>query len=125
MQSGIFDKSRLAANVLMVVLVAMNIFFSIQYTGNIQHEEAKSEEEMAKAQERLQTARFMKLFIDKVLNPDIEITFEDRVRMEADVRGLGDQLITTQWEAFVSSEGPEDSQESAIKLMSMLSSKMI
>jgi hypothetical protein len=125
MQTGIFDKSRLAANVLMVVLVAMNIFFSIQYTGNIQNEQNKTEEEIAKSQERLKTARFMKLFIDKVLNPDVEISFEDRVKMEADVRGLGDQLITTQWESFVSSQGAEASQQSAIKLMSMLSSKMI
>ena len=125
MQTGIFDKSKLAGNVLMLILVAMNIFFSIQYTSNMKTEQNKSEEEIAKSQERLQTARFMKLFIDKVLNPDVEISFEDRVKMESDVRSLGDSLIIKQWEAFVSSKSAQDSQESAVKLMSMLSSKMI
>ncbi len=125
MQTGIFDKSKLAGNVLMLILVAMNIFFSIQYTSNMKTEQNKSEEEIAKSQERLQTARFMKLFIDKVLNPDVEISFEDRVKMESDVRSLGDSLITKQWETFVSSADSQSQQESAVKLMSMLSSKMI
>ena len=125
MQSGIFDKSRLAANILMIMLVAMNIFFSIQYTNNIKAEQNKTQEEIAKSQERLQTARFMKLFIDKVLNPEVEISYEDRVKMEADVRGIGDSLITKQWETFVSSQTAQESQDSAVKLMSMLSSKMI
>ncbi len=125
MQTGIFDKSKLAGNILMLILVAMNIFFSIQYTSNMKTEQNKSEEEIAKSQERLQTARFMKLFIDKVLNPDVEISFEDRVKMESDVRSLGDSLITKQWETFVSSADSQSQQESAVKLMSMLSSKMI
>lgn len=125
MQSGIFDRTRIVANVLMLILVGLNIFFSIQYTQNIQTEGEKEQEQLAKTEERLKTSRFMKFFIDKVLGTNGTISFEDRVKLEADIRGLGDQTIISQWETFVASDDPEQAQESAVKLMSMLASKMI
>ena len=82
MQTGIFDKTRLVANVLMVILVCLNIFFSIQYTQNIKATDLKDQEEQAKTEERLKTSRFMKFFIDKVLGTDGTISFEDRVKLE-------------------------------------------
>ena len=125
MQTGIFDKTRLVANILMLLLVALNIFFSIQYTENLRNENIKEEQELAKTEERIQTSRFMKFFIDKVLGTNGTISFEDRVKLEADIRGLGDQALLSQWEAFVSSTDSETAQETAVKLMSMLASKMI
>jgi hypothetical protein len=125
MQTGIFDKTRLVANVLMLLLVALNIFFSIQYTENLRNENIQEEQALAKTEERLQTSRFMKFFIDKVLGTNGTISFEDRVKLEADIRGLGDQALLSQWEAFVSSTDSQTAQESAVKLMSMLASKMI
>lgn len=125
MQTGIFDKTRLVANVLMLLLVALNIFFSIQYTENLRNETIKEEQALAKTEERLQTSRFMKFFIDKVLGTNGTISFEDRVKLEADIRGLGDQALLSQWEAFVSSTDSQTAQETAVRLMSMLASKMI
>jgi hypothetical protein len=125
MQTGIFDKTRLAANILMLVLVALNIFFSVQYTQNMKQETVKEEQELAKTEERLQTSRFMKFFIDKVLGTNGTISFEDRVKLEADIRALGDTAIITQWESFVASTDSEAAQTTAVKLMSMLASKMI
>ena len=125
MQTGIFDKTRLMANILMILLVCLNIFFSIQYTQNMKMEDIKLEQESAKTEARLQKSRFMKLFVDKVLGTNGTISFEDRVKLEADVRALGDQNLTTQWEAFVSSTDSESAQQSAVKLMSMLASGMI
>jgi hypothetical protein len=109
----------------MLLLVGLNIFFSIQYTENIKTQSAKEEEELAKTEERLKTSRFMKFFIDKVLGTSGTISFEDRVKLESDIRGLGDQTIIAQWETFVASKDSETAQESAVKLMSMLASKMI
>ncbi|MEN9921654.1 MAG: hypothetical protein RLZZ517_632 [Candidatus Parcubacteria bacterium] len=125
MQTGIFDRTRIVANILMLLLVGLNIFFSIQYTENIKTQSAKEEEELAKTEERLKTSRFMKFFIDKVLGTSGTISFEDRVKLESDIRGLGDQTIIAQWETFVASKDSETAQESAVKLMSMLASKMI
>jgi hypothetical protein len=125
MQTGIFDKTRLVANILMVVLVCLNIFFSVQYTSNIKKEGIQAEAELAKTEERLQTSRFMKFFIDKVLGTNGTISFEDRVKLESDIRAMGDQNLVKQWEVFVASTDSETAQESAVKLMSALASKMI
>ncbi len=125
MQTGIFDKTRLVANILMLILVVLNIFFSVNYTENIRKEDARTEQELAKTEERLQTSRFMKFFIDKVLGTNGTVSFEDRVKLESDIRALGDEALIKQWESFVASEDSEQAQETAVKLMSMLASKMI
>lgn len=125
MQTGIFDKTRLVANTLMVVLVCLNIFFSIQYTQNIKSEQEQTEMDAIKSEERLKTSRFMKFFIDKVLGTNGTIAFEDRVKLESDIRSLGDQAVIQQWEAFVASTDSDAAQVAAVKLMSMLASKMI
>jgi hypothetical protein len=125
MQTGIFDKTRLLANILMVLLVCLNIFFSTQYTQGLKQEDAKLEQEAARSEQRLQYSRFMKLFVDKVLGTNGTISFEDRVKLEADIRALGDQNLIKQWDVFVLSSDSESAQESAVKLMSMLASGMI
>jgi len=125
MQTGLFDKTRLLANTLMVVLVALNIFFSIQYTQNLKQQDEATIAESQKIEQRLQTAQFMKFFIDKVLGTNGTIAFEDRVKLEADIRALGDDTLVKQWDVFVTSADSETAQQSAVKLMSMLSNRMI
>lgn len=125
MQTGILDKTRLSANILMIVLVGLNIFFSIQYTQNMKMNDAKAATESAKSEERIRTSRFMKLFVDKVLGTNGTISFDDRVKLESDIRSLGDQALVKQWDAFVASKDSESAQKNAVMLMSLLSSKMI
>lgn len=125
MQTGLFDKTRLLANTLMVLLVALNIFFSIQYTQNIRKQDEATIAESNKIEQRLQTAQFMKFFIDKVLGTNGTISFEDRVKLEADIRDLGDEVLVKQWTTFVSSADSTTAQQSAVKLMSMLANRMI
>ena len=125
MKSGILDRSRLAANLLMVILVAMNIFFSVQYTQDIKSESEEAQKQQELLEERLETSRFMKLFIDTVLGTNGVISFEDRVRLENDIRALGDSQAITVWEDFVASEDSETAQVNAVRLMSYLSNKMI
>jgi len=125
MQTGIFDKTRLVANVLMLLLVCLNIFFSIQYTENIGKDEAKNQAEILKTEDRLKTSRFMKLFIDKVLSTNGTITFEDRVKLESDIRALGDSELVKQWETFVASKDSDEAQKNAVLLMSKLINRMI
>jgi hypothetical protein len=124
MNAGL-DKTRLVSNILMIILVAGNIFFSIQYMDGIKQQANRDSQEEAKSTERLQTARFLKLFIDTVLNTKETISFENRVKLENDIRQLGDKAVTTQWDAFVASKDTKIAQEAAVKLMSMLGSKMI
>jgi len=125
MQTGILDKSRLAANFLMVALVAMNIFFSIQYTEGIREESEKASTQAVELEQRLEIAQFMKLFIDTVLGTNGVISFDDRVKLENDIRSLGDQQAVLVWNDFVNSTDSEIAQANAVKLMSYLSNKMI
>ena len=125
MQTVLFDKTRLLANTLMVLLVALNIFFSIQYTQNIKKQDEATIAESQKIEQRLETAQFMKLFIDKVLGTNGTIAFEDRVKLEADIRALGDDTLIKQWNEFVASPDSETAQKSAVRLMSMLANRMI
>jgi hypothetical protein len=124
MNAGL-DKTRLVSNILMLLLVAGNIFFSIQYMDGVRQQANRESQEETKSVERLQTARFLKLFIDTVLNTKEVLSFENRVKLESDVRQLGDKAITAQWDAFVGSKDTKVAQEAAVKLMSMLGSKMI
>ena len=125
MKTGILDKTRLTANLLMLVLVGLNIFFSIQYTESLKRDDSKQLAEAAKTDERIKTSKFMKLFIDKVLSTNGTITFEDRVKLESDVRALNDESVVKQWETFVASKDSDDAQKSAVLLMSILMNKMI
>lgn len=125
MQTGILDKTRLMANLLMLVLVGLNIFFSVQYTQNMKRDDAKQAQESAKTDERIKVSRFMKLFVDKVLGTNGTISFEDRVKLESDIRALGDDALVKQWDLFVASTKSEVAQKNAVLLMSMLMSKMI
>lgn len=125
MQTGILDKTRLMANFLMLLLVGLNIFFSIQYTQNMKKDETKQAEERIKTEERIKVSRFMKLFIDKVLGTNGTISFEDRVRLESDVRALGDETLVKQWDLFVASTDSAVAQKNAVLLMSILMNKMI
>ncbi len=124
MKLGI-DKTRLSSNVLMIALVMMNIFFGIQYTQNIRNEDKMIEEQAARTEQRIQVAKFLRLFIEKVLSTNGTVSFEDRVQLENDVRKLGDEQIVKQWQAFVASKDGEQAQQRAITLMSLLSNKMV
>lgn len=125
MQTGILDKTRLTANLLMLSLVGLNIFFSIQYTQNMKMDDANKAEESQKTEERLKVSKFMKLFVDKVLGTNGTISFEDRVKLESDIRALGDESAVKQWETFVASKDSESAQKNAVLLMSILMNKMI
>ena len=124
MKLGI-DRTRLSTNVLTIILLAMNIFFGIQYTQNLKTEDKFIEEQAAKTEQRIQVAKFMRLFIEKVLSTNGTVSFEDRVQLENDVRKLGDDQIVKQWQSFVSSQDGEQAQKRAILLMSLLSNKMV
>ncbi len=124
-QSGILDKTRLMSNVLMLLLVAGNIFFSVQYTQSIKDQAAQANSVVDKDATRIQVARFLKYFIDTVLNTQGTIAFDDRVKLENDIRQIHDSGLTTQWTEFVNSKDSKIAQTNAVKLMSMLTNKML
>ena len=125
-QSGIFDKSRLVSNILMLVLVAGNIYFSIQYTQNIALEQSRSDAAASADQARFQYTRILKSFINIVINTGSGgITLEDRVKLENDVRQSHDADIIKLWDAFSAAKDGKTAQATAVPLMVMLANKML
>lgn len=121
--TGVLERTRLASNVLMLLLLVGNIFFSIQYTENIKIQALAQEQDMSS--QRVKISHFLKLFIDKVISTQGTVSFEDRVKLENDVRQIGDPTLVTQWESFVGSTDSKIAQENAVKLMSMLINRMV
>ena len=121
-RSGVLDRANIFSNFLMLVLLAGNIYLSIQYISNMQ---AEQNTKVDTTSTRIQTSRVLKEYIDIVLNSTGTISYDNRVKLENDVRQLQDPVITKQWDAFVASKDAKIAQGNAIKLMSLLANKMI
>ena len=121
-RSGVLDKTTLFSNFLLLVMLAGNIYLSIQYISNMQAEQSAK---VDNTNVRIQTSRVLKEYIDVVLNTTGTISYDNRVKLENDVRQLQNPLITKQWDAFVASTDAKVAQGNAVKLMSMLANKMI
>lgn len=121
--SGVLDKTRLFTNFLLIVLVAGNIFFSIQYTENLKQESVVQTDNTAI---RIQASKLLKLFVDVVLNTEGKpISYDDRVALENDVRQMKDFEVIKQWDNFVASPNPKMAQENAIAFMKLLTNKLL
>lgn len=117
MQSGILDKTRLVSNALMLILLCGNIYFSTQFIQGISRPIV---EDQTNVTIQIKSARFLKTFIDKVLNTQGTVSFEDRVLLENEILQIHDPVLTTAWNTFVTSKTSKDAQTNAVKLMSLL-----
>ena len=126
MESGILDRTRLVANVLMLILLIGNIYFSIQYVQGVRIQEMQRIAIEDKMDTRLEAAKLLKLFVDVVLNTDEVASYASRVKLESDLLQMNDPALTSRWESFVASgQEPEVAQEHAVKLMSLIIAKML
>lgn len=116
------ERTRILSNLLLVILLAGNLYFTVQKIAEINMSTSQVEDQTTT---RIQTARFLKMFVDVVLTDKGTISFEQRVKLENDVIALDDPMITAAWNKFVKSATPKEAQVNAIKLMSMLANKMI
>jgi hypothetical protein len=116
-QSGILDKTRLVSNILMVVLLCGNVYLAIQFISSNQK---TAVEDQTNITLQLKSSRALKDFINKVLDTQGAVSFEDRVTLENDILQIHDPVLTTAWNAFVSSKTAKEGQTNAVKLMSLL-----
>ena len=121
-QSGILDRTRLVSNVLMLILLIGNIFFSIQYTASIARDAQAQQEDNSY---KVKVTTFLKSFIDIVISTQGTVSFDDRVKLENDIRQIHDVDLTKQWEVFTASKDSKEAQAAAVKLMSMLASRAL
>jgi len=121
----LFDKSRLLPNILLIVLVVMNLFFVVQYIRNDQEQSRLLTEQAEKMENNIKAARFLKFFIDSTLSTKGVISYDDRVKLEADIRELNDPEVLAAWTNLIASQDSESAQKSVVSFLSMLANKMI
>jgi hypothetical protein len=120
--SGILDRTRLVSNILMLVLVAGNIFFSIQYTESIKQQSLQENNDNSTV--RIQASRLLKSFIDIVLNTEGKaISYDERISLENEVRQMKDPEILKKWNVFVNSSDAKVAQQNAVEFMKLLANK--
>ncbi|MEI8249310.1 MAG: hypothetical protein WCG07_02335 [Candidatus Taylorbacteria bacterium] len=123
-ESGVLDRTRIVSNILMLLLVAGNIFFSIQYTQNLIQSQDRTDQAIAQDNVRIQNARLLKLFIDVVLNTKT-ISLEDRIKLENDMRQTHDADTIKLWDVYSTSKDGKSAQIAAVNLMVALANKML
>ncbi|MDD2758651.1 MAG: hypothetical protein PHD72_04810 [Patescibacteria group bacterium] len=68
---------------------------------------------------------FLQTFIQKVIRSEGEVSFETRLKLENEVRDLGDDKILAQWQAFVNSQTEAEAQKNVKALLGLLTDKAV
>jgi hypothetical protein len=113
----------LILGVIILLLLAGNIYFIIQYsTLRKELKETRAELQTKEFNEKI--INFTSLFIEEVLKAEGEIDFETRLSLENAVRNLGDEEILSQWREFTESETEAGAQIEVKNLLEILVSKI-
>jgi hypothetical protein len=67
---------------------------------------------------------FTRLFIEKVLEAEGEVSFEDRLQLENQMRDLKDAEVTSAWNAFTQAQTEMQAQTAVKKLLKLLIGKV-
>ena len=116
------NKQKIILTIIILILVAVNVFFGISYFF-AQKKLQTIEKQLKTQQESIKIVEFTKLFIEKVLKAEKEVSFEDRLKLENAVRDLNDDEILAQWEKFTASKTELDAQTAVKNLLELLVGK--
>lgn len=117
------NKKRLIFIIVTGLLVVGNVYFALLYASSSKELSViKKENESFHKNEKALT--FMRLFVSKVLKGNIEVDFEDRLRLENTVRDIKDDEILSSWRKFTESKTETSAQEEAKNLLEILTNKI-
>lgn len=114
-------KTNIFAIVLILILLGLNTYISIQYVSV--NKELKQLKNPTSISGGVPASVVLTEVLDVVLNTR-PTTPDSRVKLESDIRQLGDKDITAQWEVLVASKDAKVSQTNLLKLVGMLEDKM-
>ncbi len=118
-------KNNIFALILIVILLAGNVYFSMQYASvNKQLQQIKNQTALSTSV-NTQAYIVLKEYLNVVLNSQASASSDDRVKLENDLRQLKDAGITSGWEAFIGSKDSKTSQANALNLIMLLENKMM
>ncbi len=118
-----FNK-KLGIFVVIMFLLAGNIFWALDYIV------AQKQLKDLRAQITTQNKNnkpllFLQAFVEQVIKSDKEVSFETRLKLENDVREIGDEKILAQWQTFINSKNETEVQNNVKELLNLLVVKAI
>jgi len=119
----IIDRKKIIIIAVILLLAIGNIVFGIGYFSEML-EIQKLRKELGNQQLNVKVINFSNLFIEKVLKAKIEVSFEDRLKLENAVRDLEDPAILNLWEKFTDSKTQDEAQEAVKNLLEVLVKKI-
>ena len=116
-------KKNLFSSILILILLGGNIYLSTQYFSIGKQLQQIKNQKLVDVNSGVKPAEILTEFLDVVLatrttNPD------SRLKLENDIRQLGDPAITKEWDALVASKDTKISQSKAIKIIGLLEDKI-
>ena len=106
-----------------ILLLSGNIFLAGQYYISLKNIQI-SQNKLLIYQHNEKILNFTKLFIEKVLQAQEEVSFEDRLRLENAVRDLNNKDILDQWNKFTTSKTETQAQTEVKNLLELLINKI-
>ena len=108
---------------LIVILFAGNILLAGQYYVSLKNLQATNGL-LQTYQHNEKVLSFTKIFIEKVLKAEAEVSFEDRLKLENAVRDINNKDIFDQWQKFIDSKTEAQAQQEVKNLLELLVNKI-
>lgn len=117
------NKPKIILIIIISILIAGNVFLGVNYFFTQKNLQITTQQ-LKNQKNNEKIINFTRLFIEKVLKAENEISFEDRLKLENAVRDLNDNEVLTQWEKFVASKIEIEAQNSVKDLLELLVKKI-
>lgn len=111
-----------ALAIIVVALMALSVILLVQYQGMKVKLEGTSTTQYTP--EYTRALNFLDDLVNLVLGSDKEIGLDDRLRLENEVRALGDKDVLATWQAFTDAKSDVIAQQNVIKLFRLLVAKL-
>jgi hypothetical protein len=115
-------KTEILIFILILLLIFSNFFWYISFSNLKFQLQAQKASRSPQFNEKV--LNFLSLFIENVLKAEKEVDFETRLKLENDVREIGDKEILDQWNKFVNSQTETEAQQNVKDLLELLVNKI-
>ena len=121
--SIIKNKKSLFSAIIILLLLAGNIFLGVKYFLQFK-ETQKIQKELSAKKVNDKIVNFLNLFIEKVLKTDKEVSFEDRLKLDTTIRDIHDPELLSKWENFTGGTNEAEIQQGVKDLLEVLVNKI-
>ena len=117
------NERKIGVAIAIMILLLGNIYFGATYVSTRKALQAANTA-LAAQKRNEKVLAFTKLFIEKVLKAKTDVDFETRLKLENDVREIGDSEILTEWQQFTGSTSELEAQTAVKNLLGTLVDKI-